>query len=61
MENEIKASKILDINDSLKLFRKEFINNTNEIYLDGNSLGKLPNKSKLKIQKVIENEWGQIL
>ena len=61
MENEIKASKILDINDSLKQFRKEFINNTNEIYLDGNSLGKLPYKSKLKIQKVIENEWGQNL
>ena len=61
MENEIKASKILDINDSLKQFRKEFINNTNEIYLDGNSLGKLPYKSKLKIRKVIENEWGQNL
>ena len=29
-----------DNNDDLKSFKSRFVNNENEIYLDGNSLGK---------------------
>ena len=31
-----------DKNDSLSIFKERFFNNKKEIYLDGNSLGKLP-------------------
>ncbi|MFQ3351420.1 MAG: kynureninase [Candidatus Marivariicella framensis] len=61
MNTEIKLSQKLDQNDQLKDFKKEFINNNNEIYLDGNSLGKLPILSKIKIKNVVENEWGNSL
>ena len=33
-----------DRHDDLKNFKSRFLNNSNEIYLDGNSLGKLPLK-----------------
>ena len=61
MNTEIKLSQKLDQNDQLKDFKKEFINDNNEIYLDGNSLGKLPILSKIKIKNVVENEWGNSL
>ena len=61
MNTEIILSQKLDQNDPLKDFKKEFINNDNEIYLDGNSLGKLPKLSKKKVINVIENEWGNNL
>jgi len=61
MNKEIKLSQKLDKNDPLKDFKKEFINNKNEIYLDGNSLGKLPKLSKNKVKHVLEHEWGNNL
>ena len=35
----LKTFQNLDSNDNLSHFRKEFIHQENEIYLDGNSLG----------------------
>ena len=61
MNKEIILSQKLDQNDILKDFKKEFVNNDNEIYLDGNSLGKLPVISKTKLENVIKNEWGSNL
>jgi len=61
MNKEIKLSQKLDKNDPLKDFKKEFTNNNNEIYLNGNSLGKLPKLSKIKVKHVLENEWGNNL
>ena len=47
-----------DNTDNLKTFKSKFINNPNEIYLDGNSLGKLPVESIKNLNEVINNQWG---
>jgi kynureninase len=46
-----------DQNDELARFRSEFIEN-DTIYLDGNSLGKLPKKSIELVNTIVENQWG---
>ena len=45
-----------DNNDDLKTFKSKFLNNSNEIYLDGNSLGKLPLKSIENLNEVINKQ-----
>lgn len=51
-----------DTVDSLSKFREMFFDSSeNVIYLDGNSLGKLPLKSRDKIVGVVENQWGSRL
>ncbi|MBE0408912.1 MAG: kynureninase [Anaerolineales bacterium] len=52
----------LDTNDDLASFRKAFvIQDPNLIYLDGNSLGRLPCRSIDRINQVVEREWGEQL
>jgi kynureninase len=49
----------LDEQDVLKSFRGKFqLNDPNLVYLDGNSLGILPNPTKRHINQVVEKEWG---
>lgn len=49
----------LDRNDPLHKFRSLFyIESENTIYLDGNSLGRLPVKTKELLTKVVEKQWG---
>ncbi len=49
----------LDKNDNLSDFRNQFyIDNDKTIYLDGNSLGRLPLKTKTLIAEVVEKQWG---
>lgn len=43
--NRREIAQDLDSKDSLAHFKKEFYHPENEIYLDGNSLGKLPLKA----------------
>ena len=50
-----------DQQDPLVKFRSHFLQNENEIYLDGNSLGKLPLKTKGIITTIIEEQWGKQL
>lgn len=50
----------LDKNDKLSSFKNEFVSN-DEIYLDGNSLGKLPKKTIELTQELIQNQWGKRL
>ena len=50
-----------DNNDDLKSFKSRFVNNENEIYLDGNSLGKLPVVTENDLISAVKNEWGQNL
>ena len=49
-----------DKNDILKSFKSRFVNNPNEIYLDGNSLGKLPKTSYLghAIGNLIQSQFN---
>ncbi len=49
----------LDRLDQLSVFRKRFyIADENTIYLDGNSLGRLPNQTKHLIEEVVTQQWG---
>jgi len=52
-------AKQLDQQDSLASYREQFIiNDPDLIYLDGNSLGRLPKSVIERMKKVIEEEWG---
>jgi kynureninase len=52
----------LDSEDELASFRDEFvIDDPNLIYLDGNSLGRLPKRSIDFMKNAIEEEWGKRL
>ncbi len=52
----------LDRADDLAHFRDEFvIDDPDLIYLDGNSLGRLPKRSLTRLLEVIERQWGQRL
>jgi len=51
----------LDKLDKLAGFRLRFHNPKNEIYLDGNSLGKLPIETKKRVSDLIDNHWGENL
>ena len=60
----------LDLNDArsrdaahpLKQFRDRFqIVDPDTIYLDGNSLGRLPKATRTRLQDVIDHEWGERL
>ena len=50
----------LDDQDDLKSFRDEFvIADPDLIYLDGNSLGRLPRATAQRLREVVEREWGE--
>jgi kynureninase len=49
----------LDQQDSLASYREQFVaNDPNLIYLDGNSLGRLPKSVIERMQKAVGEEWG---
>ena len=49
----------LDQQDSLASYRERFVvNDPDLIYLDGNSLGRLPKSVVERTKKVVEEEWG---
>jgi kynureninase len=52
----------LDQQDKLAHFRERFvIHNPNTIYLDGNSLGRLPGLTLDRMQTVVVEQWGERL
>ncbi len=56
---DIETARKLDELDPLKSYRERFvINEPDVIYLDGNSLGRLPMQSREKLHHLIEYEWG---
>jgi kynureninase len=61
-DTDISRARELDAQDELASFRDEFvIDDPDLIYLDGNSLGRLPKRSVSLMRKVIEQEWGSRL
>jgi kynureninase len=50
-----------DLADPLASFRGKFFLPDGLIYLDGNSLGALPNNVPTRMAQVIQNEWGHDL
>ncbi|HEY1056218.1 MAG TPA: kynureninase [Emticicia sp.] len=49
----------LDKKDELSHFKEEFISEPNTVYLDGNSLGKLPKKTIEQTNNLVTNQWGK--
>jgi len=59
---ELRLAQELDSSDELKEFRNAFlIRDPNTIYLDGNSLGRLPKRTLDVIQRSLDYEWGERL
>jgi kynureninase len=59
---DISYARNLDREDPLARFRDEFIIEGDDIiYLDGNSLGRLPRRTKERLRQVVEQEWGERL
>ena len=58
----ISLARDLDGRDALSSFREEFvIEDPDVIYLDGNSLGRLPRRSIPVLRSAVEKEWGERL
>ena len=58
---DLKLRQSMDQEDPLGPFRSQFYHNKQELYFDGNSLGKLPLKTKEIINGVIQDQWGNNL
>jgi kynureninase len=59
---DLALAQEMDDQDQLAHFRDEFvISDPNLVYLDGNSLGRLPKKSVERMQQVVEKQWGERL
>ena len=52
-------AEALDAADPLRAFRDRFaVRDPDLIYLDGNSLGRLPRETAARLRTVLEDEWG---
>ena len=52
-------AKQLDSQHSLASYREQFvINDPDLIYLDGNSLGRMPKVVIERMQRAVQEEWG---
>ncbi len=62
IRTDIDFAYELDAQDELASFRNEFvIDDPNLIYLDGNSLGRLPKRTADFMRCAVEEEWGKRL
>jgi kynureninase len=58
----LEYAQSLDAGDELAPWRERFVFSDPElIYLDGNSLGRLPKATAGRIQQAVEHEWGERL
>jgi len=61
-ETTVEFALQLDKTDVLKDFKKRFfISEEHTIYLDGNSLGRLPIETKDLLDEIVEKQWGSNL
>jgi kynureninase len=51
----------LDAADPLAEYRERFLDDGSTIYLDGNSMGRLPKAAVPRLREMAEHEWGTIL
>ncbi len=59
--NERTAIEALDAADPLRRLRDEFVIDDDAVYLDGNSLGRLPRVTAARVARAVEDEWGREL
>ena len=55
----LQACHTLDAQDPLRTLRYQFTLPEDVIYLDGNSLGVLPNSAVARVANAVTEEWGQ--
>ncbi|MEJ2487178.1 MAG: kynureninase [Anaerolineales bacterium] len=61
-KTDLARAQHLDQQDPLRSFRDRFmVTDQNLIYLDGNSLGRLPKSAQDKAHQVVDTEWGDQL
>ena len=59
MDPHLARAQELDVADRLAPFRDRFvIDDAHLIYLDGNSLGRLPRSTIERLSRLVEGEWG---
>ena len=58
---DLKEAMALDQKDPLAKLKDRFVHQKNEIYMDGNSLGKLPKVVTQIIDHSLQNQWGKRL
>ncbi|TMB86320.1 MAG: aminotransferase class V-fold PLP-dependent enzyme [Chloroflexi bacterium] len=51
----------MDAADPLAAFRDRFVIDDDVIYLDGNSLGRLPRATPPRIAELVAQEWGRVI
>ena len=57
----LSHARFLDNQDPLKSFRDRFIiKDPSLVYLDGNSLGRLPSETVRYLDKAIREQWGRL-
>src|SRR6476469_6032574 len=62
MDLSLDYARDLDADDPLAKFRDEFvIDDPDTLYLDGNSLGRLPKRTLARLQTAAQDEWGKRL
>jgi kynureninase len=59
MTTTLQDCRVLDTQDPLSELRHQFTLPEGVIYLDGNSLGVLPNSAAARVAKAVTEEWGQ--
>jgi kynureninase len=61
-EPSLRFAQHLDAVDELAGFRQEFVlAEPDLVYMDGNSLGRLPHRTVSRLESLIEEEWGREL
>ena len=56
----VTSASRLDADDPLREFNTQFYRaDPEEIYLDGNSLGRLPLESQRMMKEIVQNQWGE--
>src|SRR3954470_8785553 len=56
-----EAAAALDAADPLAPFRDRFVIDDALAYFDGNSLGRLPAATPVRLERVVRGEWGREL
>src|SRR5215212_3943960 len=61
MGTDLDYAKQLDAQDELAHYRADFVHDHDLIYMDGNSLGRLPRATVDRMGVAVEQEWGHDL
>ena len=61
MTTSLEYAQQLDARDDLAGYRDAFVHDGDVIYMDGNSLGRLPRATIERIGAAVEQEWGRDL